>query len=334
MNIQPTDLSSAMSVPASPATTSPFEQRLAAAFAEIEAVARPLWNQGKVADYIPELAAIDPDQFGLAIATIDGGVHGMGAAAKPFSIQSISKLFTLELLVELMGEEAWDTIGRSPTNSAFNSLGWLEQEKGRPYNPFVNAGALAVTDRIMNATAMALHSILQHVRLLADDQSIQINDRVGDSERATCYRNLAIAYLMKSFGTIEGPVETLLDIYCDQCAIEMSCEQLARAGLLFVRGGCDPAGNQILSPTSCDRINALMATAGMYDGAGEFAFRVGLPAKSGVGGGILAIAPGKMAVAAWGPALDRTGQSIVGLKALEILANHLELSVFRHQCDI
>ena len=311
-----------------------FEGKLAEAFRQIEAEALPLWSQGKVANYIPELGEIDPNQFGLSIATIDGDVHSFGAAATPFSIQSISKLFTLELLVELLGESVWDHIGRSPTNSAFNSLGWLEQEKGKPYNPFVNAGALAVTDRIMNSTAMALHSILQHVRQLAGDQSIQINDRVGDSERATCWRNLSIAYLMKSFGTINGPVETLLDIYCDQCAIEMNCEQLARAGLLFVRGGLDPNGNQVLTPTSCDRINALLATAGMYDGAGEFAFRVGLPAKSGVGGGILAVSPGKMAIAAWGPALDGTGQSIVSLKALEILANHLELSVFRHQCGV
>ena len=294
----------------------------------------PLWSQGKVASYIPELAEIDPNQFGMCIATVDGEIHGLGASRKPFSIQSISKLFTLELLVELLGEPVWEHIGRSPTNSAFNSLGWLEQEKGKPYNPFVNAGALAVTDRIMNSTAMPIHSILQHVRQLAGDQSIQINERVGDSERATCYRNLAIAYLMKSFGTVEGPVETLLDVYCDQCAIELSCEQLAKAGLLFARGGFNHDGYQVLTPTSTDRINALLATAGMYDGAGEFAFRVGLPAKSGVGGGILAISPGKMAIAAWGPALDATGQSIVGLKALEILANHLELSVFRQQCGV
>ncbi|MBY0611492.1 MAG: glutaminase [Beijerinckiaceae bacterium] len=311
-----------------------FETRLANAFAQIEVEALPLWRQGKVADYIPELGEIDPNQFGMCITTIDGGMHTFGESAKPFSIQSISKLFTLELLVELLGESVWEHIGRSPTNSAFNSLGWLEQEKGKPYNPFVNAGALAVTDRIMNSTAMALHSILQHIRQLAGDQSIQINDRVGDSERATCWRNLSIAYLMKSFGTVTGPVETLLDVYCDQCAIELTCEQLARAGLLFVRGGIDHFGNQVLTPTSTDRINALLATAGMYDGAGEFAFRVGLPAKSGVGGGILAISPGKMAIAAWGPALDATGQSIVGLKALEILASHLELSVFRHQCGV
>ena len=311
-----------------------FETRLANAFRQIEAEAVPLWRYGKVADYIPELGEIDPNQFGMCIATIDGQIHGFGASKKPFSIQSISKLFTLELLVELLGESVWEHIGRSPTNAAFNSLGWLEQEKGKPYNPFVNAGALAVTDRIMNSTAMALHSILQHIRQLAGDQSIQINDRVGDSERATCWRNLSIAYLMKSFGTVTGPVETLLDVYCDQCAIELNCEQLAKAGLLFVRGGIDHYGNQVLTPTSTDRINALLATAGMYDGAGEFAFRVGLPAKSGVGGGILAISPGKMAIAAWGPALDASGQSIVGLKALEILASHLELSVFRHQCGV
>ncbi len=322
MNIQP------------PMPQTSFDARLAEAFRRIEAEAVPLWSQGKVANYIPALAEVDPNQFGMCIAKIDGSLHGFGASRTPFSIQSISKLFTLELLVELLGEPVWQHIGRSPTNGAFNSLGWLESEKGKPYNPFVNAGALAVTDRIMNSTAMAIHSILQHIRQLAGDQSIHINERVGDSERATCDRNEAIAHLMKSFGTITGPVDTLLDIYCDQCAIELNCEQLATAGLLFARGGIDHAGNQVLTPTSTDRINALMATAGMYDGAGEFAFRVGLPAKSGVGGGILAISPGRMAIAVFGPALDATGQSIVGLKALEILATQLELSVFRHQCEM
>ncbi len=311
------------------AKSSSFTASIARAFRQIEAEALPLWQNGAVADYIPALAKINPRQFGLCIATNDGEIHEFGQSGTLFSIQSISKLFTLALLIELMGESAWEHIGRSPTNAAFNSLGWLETENGKPYNPFVNAGALAVTDRIMNATAMAHHSILQHIRQLADDQTIDIDDEVSRSEREHSDRNAAIAYLMKSFGTVEGPVRPLLDLYCEHCAIEINCRQLATAGLLFARGGLDPQGKRLLVPNSVLRINALLATAGMYDAAGEFAFRVGLPAKSGVGGGILAIVPGRMCIAVWGPSLDAQGNSVAGLKALEILARELELSVFR-----
>ncbi len=311
------------------AQTSDFSTPLNKAFADIARYARPLWERGKVADYIPALAKVAPHQFGLCIAHVNGEYHEFGDSRVPFSIQSISKLFTLALLIRLVGDDVWNSIGRDPTNSAFNSLGWLESENGKPYNPFVNAGALAVTDRIMNATALPLHSILQHIRNLAQDQSINVDDEVSLSERATCDRNSAIAHLMKSYGTITGPVDALLDLYCDQCAIEIDCRQLATAGLLFAKGGVDAGGDMLLDATNTHRINALQAIAGMYDAAGEFAFRVGLPAKSGVGGGILATVPGKMSIAVWGPALDGQGNSIVGMKALEILAEALELSVYR-----
>ncbi len=304
-------------------------RRLLPIFRDIEVEAVPLWREGKVANYIPALGSVRPDQFSLCIATVDGKLHEMGDTTTPFSIQSISKLFALTLAIDLIGDEVWDHLGRSPTNSAFNSLAWIETERGRPYNPFVNAGALAVTNLIVNRTATPTNAILHFVRDLAHDDEVDIDFVVGDSERATCDRNLAIAHLMKAYGTIAGPVETVLDVYCNQCAIAMTTRQLAIAGLAFAKSGVSARGRRVIDATNAHRINALLAVAGMYDAAGEFAFRVGLPAKSGVGGGILAIVPGECAIAVWSPALDAHGNSSAGMRALEILSQRLKLSVFR-----
>ncbi len=304
-------------------------RRLQPIFRDIAAEAVPLWREGKVADYIPALGRVAAEQFSLSLATVDGKLYEMGDTATPFSIQSISKLFTLALALDLLGNVVWDHLGRSPTNSAFNSLAWIETERGRPYNPFVNAGALAVTNLIIGRTATPTNAILHFVRDLARDDSVDIDFTVSDSERATCDRNLAIAHLMKSYGTIAGPVEMVLDVYCNQCAIAMTTRQLAVAGLTFAKSGVSARGHRAIDATNAHRINALLAVAGMYDAAGEFAFRVGLPAKSGVGGGILAIVPGECAIAVWSPALDAHSNSLAGMRALEILSQRLKLSVFR-----
>ncbi|MGL4975099.1 MAG: glutaminase [Bosea sp. (in: a-proteobacteria)] len=300
-----------------------------AALRAVEAEAVPLRLQGRVADYIPALGRVPADRFGLSIMLVDGSVHELGQAREAFSIQSISKLFTLALAVDLLGDDAWARIGRSPTNAAFNALGWLETEQGRPYNPFVNAGALAVTDLILNRMATPLPAILNFIGQVSDDDEVDLDFEVAESERQTCDRNAAIAHLMRSYGTITGPVEQLLDLYCEQCAIAMNARQLATAGLIFATGGVDARGRRVLDPVTTKRINALLAVAGMYDAAGEFAFRVGLPAKSGVGGGILAIVPGVMSIAVWSPGLDAQGNSLAGVAALEVLSRELELSVFR-----
>lgn len=309
------------------------KRRIESALNRIKCEAAPLWKNGKVADYIPELGRVSPYQFGLAIATVNGQRHEIGDCRTPFSIQSISKLFALALLVRIIGPDAWNMIGRDSTHVGFNSLNWLEGEKGRPFNPFINAGALLVTDLINQRMAHGLIGILRFVRDISGNQDVDIDTAVSASERACCNKNAAIAYLLRDYGTIKGEVDPLLDIYCQQCAIAMSTVDLAAAGLIFANNGMDYLGRSLLNPADTNRINALLTIAGMYDAAGNFAFRVGLPAKSGVGGGILAIVPGKMTIAVWSPPLDTQGNSLAGQKALEILSEELDLSIFSPKRD-
>jgi glutaminase len=289
-----------------------------------------------VASYIPELAKVSPRHFGLVVITADGQEHTAGDADEAFSIQSISKVFAL---VEALGRDAdrvWARVGREPSGSAFNSIVQLEAEGGRPRNPFINAGAIAVTDLVTHAAdadgddpRTSVGAILQLVRQLAQDESIAVDGAVAHSEAATGFRNAALAHFMKAHGTIDGPVDATLSAYFHQCAIAMSCRQLARAGRFLMHGGIDPAsGRAVISAERARRINALMLTCGHYDASGEFAFRVGLPAKSGVGGGILAIAPGRASIAVWSPGLSPQGNSLLGTAALEMLASAMGWSVF------
>lgn len=302
---------------------------LAAIVAEIAgrmAHARP---RGKVADYIPELAKVSADHFGIAVIAADGTEHVAGDADTAFSIQSVSKLFALVEALSIGGDRVWDRVGREPSGSAFNSIVQLEAEVGRPRNPFINAGAIAVTDLIARGTREGIGDILRLIRGLAGDDSIAVDGAVAYSEAATGFRNAALGNYMKAFGTIDGPVASTLDVYFHQCAIAMSCRQLARAGRFLVHGGVDPrSGRIIVSPERARRLNALMLTCGHYDASGEFAFRVGLPAKSGVGGGILAIAPGRASIAVWSPGLSAQGNSLLGTAALEDLAQAMGWSVF------
>eukprot|EP01037_Dinobryon_pediforme_P013828 gene13828-13943_t len=309
------------------------KRRIESALTRIKCEAAPLWKNGTVASYIPELGRIKPYQFGLAIATVQGQRYEIGDCRTPFSIQSISKLFALALLVRIAGPDAWSMIGRDSTHVGFNSLDWLESAKGRPFNPFINAGALLVTDLINQRMAHGLIGILRFVRDISGNQDVDIDTAVSASERGTCNKNAAIAYLLRDYGTIQSEVDALLDIYCQQCAIAMSSVDLAAAGLIFANNGMDYLGRNLLTPADTNRINALLTIAGMYNAAGDFAFRVGLPAKSGVGGGILAIVPGKMTVAVWSPPLDVEGNSLAGQKALEILSEELDLSIFSPKRD-
>ena len=288
-------------------------------------------DRGAVAHYIPELAKVDPGQFGIAVALPDGRVLSSGDAATGFSIQSVSKVFTLTLALGKLGDAVWGGVGREPSGNAFNSIVQLEHEKGRPRNPFINAGAIAVVDLIMagHQPKEAIGEIIQFIRYLADDGSIMIDEHVARSETEHGDRNASLAHFMRSFGNIHHPVDHVLGVYFHQCAIEMTCRQLARAGLFLANQGRDPVtGAQVVSPQRARRINAIMLMCGHYDGSGEFAFRVGLPGKSGVGGGILAIAPGKAAIAVWSPGLDPVGNSKLGTAALEQLARRMEWSIF------
>lgn len=288
-------------------------------------------DRGDVATYIPELARVNADQFGIAVIDNDGNVAAGGDSETPFSIQSISKVFTLTLALGKAGDRLWQRVGREPSGSPFNSVVQLEYEKGIPRNPFINAGAIAVTDLILSGhqPREALGEILRFMRFIADDQSIAIDEKIAASEHQTGFRNFALANYMKSFGVLTNPVEMTLGVYFHQCAIAMSCRQLAMAARFLAHQGRNPStGMSVVSAERARRINAIMLTCGHYDGSGEFAYRVGLPGKSGVGGGILAIAPGKASIAVWSPGLDANGNSHLGRIALEALTKRTGWSVF------
>jgi glutaminase len=288
-------------------------------------------DRGEVATYIPELANVDPKAFGIAVIDAEGHVAAGGDSETPFSIQSISKVFTLTLALGRIGDRLWRRVGREPSGSPFNSIVQLERECGVPRNPFINAGAIAVTDVILAGRPPrdALAEILRFVRFISEDDTVFIDKSVAQSEKATGYRNIALANFMRSFGVIENPVDCLLGTYFHQCAIVMTCRQLALAGRYLAHDGKNPGtGLSVVSKQRARRINALMLTCGHYDGSGEFAYRVGLPGKSGVGGGILAIAPGRASIAVWSPGLDKSGNSHLGGIALEALAKRLGWSIF------
>ena len=300
---------------------------------EIHEKLTPRLDEGKVADYIPQLAHVDPKKFGMAIVTVDGEVVKVGDADLPFSIQSISKVFTLTLALGKHGETTWNRVGREPSGSAFNSIIQLEHEEGKPRNPFINAGAIAVSDLVLagHTPREAIGEIVRFVRYLADDESIAIDPDVAKSEQATGYRNFALANFMRSFGKLDHPVEHVLGVYFHHCALAMTCMQLAKSGLFLAASGRNPlTGHTVVSKQRARRINALMLTCGHYDGSGDFAYRVGLPGKSGVGGGILAVAPGRASVAVWSPGLNHNGNSLLGSLALEMLATRTGWSVFGH----
>ena len=288
-------------------------------------------DRGEVATYIPELARVDPKHFGIAVIDADGHAAVGGDGDMPFSIQSISKVFTLTLALGLAGDRLWKRVGREPSGSAFNSIVQLEFEHGIPRNPFINAGAIAVADLILSGRQPreVLGELLRFLRFLADDPSIIIDEAVAASEQRTGFRNAALANYMKSFGVIENPVDHTLGVYFHHCAIAMTCRQLAMAGRFLATNGRNPStGLSVVQPERARRINSLMLMCGHYDGSGEFAYRVGLPGKSGVGGGILAIAPGKASIAVWSPGLDASGNSRLGRIALEMLTRRLGWSVF------
>lgn len=289
---------------------------------------RPLLGQGgKVASYIPALARVSPLQFGIALRTCEGEVAQAGDSAVPFSIQSVSKVFSLTLAIKALGEALWVRIGREPSGSPFNSLVQLETERGIPRNPFINAGAIAVADRLVSLGDGKAELLALLSRLCGEP--VHIDAEVAQSEADTGFRNTALANFMKGFGTLDNDTATVLDVYFNQCAIAMTCEQLACAAGYLCRDGRHPlAGVPVLSPAQARRVNALMLTCGTYDAAGEFAFRIGLPCKSGVGGGIIAVVPDHLTLCVWSPALDATGNSLLGRRALELFVEKTGLSVF------
>ncbi|KRB88952.1 glutaminase [Noviherbaspirillum sp. Root189] len=295
----------------------------------IQEEVRPLLGRGHVADYIPELRKASSERFGMAVYCLDGRTFSTGDADVKFSLQSVTKLFALALAFSREGDNIWKRVGREPSGNPFNSLVQLEHERGIPRNPFINAGALVITDILVSRFVQADVAVLQFMRMLADDPTIDFDMAVAQSEQKTANRNSAIAYFMKNFGNLHNDVSEVIDTYCRQCSITMTCSELAKAGAFLAKHGTVPwTGQEILDPSSAKRLNALMLTCGTYDAAGDFAYRVGLPAKSGVGGGILALLPGEAAIAVWSPGLEANGNSLAGTYALERFTTLTSRSIF------
>jgi glutaminase len=296
---------------------------------EIADVARPFARQGRVADYIPALASVSPDKFGIAVSCVDGREFTVGQAHEQFSTQSISKVFALTLVFQAVGEKLWKRVGKEPSGNPFNSLVQLEYERGIPRNPFINAGALVVVDALMDLSDNAEEAVLSLARGVSRNASLMIDEPVASSEQHHGDRNAALAHFMKSFGNIRHAVDDVIASYFRQCAIAMSCIDLARAFLFLANRGVDPAsGQRLLTVSQAKRLNALLLTCGLYDESGDFAFRVGMSGKSGVGGGIVAVIPGELSICVWSPPLNSYGNSVAGIQALEMFTTRLEKSIF------
>ena len=289
---------------------------------------QPFAKEGKQADYIPALAKVNPDQFGMCLSTVSGETYSIQDAETRFSIQSISKVFSIALALSIKGEDIWNHVGKEPSGTAFNSLFQLELEKGIPRNPFINAGAIVIADMLISELEDPDAAFLGFIRTLSGTETVDYNMEVAESEREKGYLNAAIANMLKYHGTIKNDIEDVLMFYFRMCSVEMSCTELAQALLAFTN--CQPfdyAGFKLTS-SQIKRLNAVMQTCGFYDEAGEFSYLVGLPGKSGVGGGIVAVYPMRYSVAVWSPRLNSKGNSIMGMKALELLTTYTQESIF------
>lgn len=285
-------------------------------------------NLGQVADYIPELANIDKNKFGIHLQLITGENFSAGDFSEKFSIQSISKVLSLILAFKLAGDKVLERMGVEPSGNPFNSLSLLEWEDGIPRNPLINSGAIVIADLLVSHLKNPKEDFLDFVRELTHDESIQFNEVVAKSEKETGFHNYAAANLLKSFGNLKNEVEVVLDFYFHQCSVMMDCQQLTNAFYVFANSGKCVHAKQHLSNEKVKRINSLMLSCGFYDESGEFAYRVGLPGKSGVGGGIVALLPDHFSIATWAPALNEKGNSYLGMKALEQFTMKTGLSIF------
>lgn len=286
-------------------------------------------NPGQTADYISELSRVNPEKFGVYLSAADGTHYRAGDSEEPFSIQSIAKVLSLSMAYDLAGESLWERLGVEPSGSPFNSLVQLEYNAGIPRNPFINAGALVVCDFLISRLEDPESAFIGFIRRVSGFGHIGYDDRIASSEKATGYRNAALVNLMKAFGNIHNDTVRVLDFYFRLCSIMMSCRELANTFLYLMNNGTHPTtGEQVLTVSQSKRVNAIMQTCGFYDEAGEFTFRVGLPGKSGVGGGIIALHPQKYSIAVWSPRLNKKGNSWRGMKFLELFTTETEQSIF------
>lgn len=298
-------------------------------FSEIYSILKTVENTGKVAAYIPELKNIKASKFGVSITDISGETTSFKDAEETFSIQSIVKVLSLVLAYREEDEQLWRRLGVEPSGSAFNSLVQLEYEKGIPRNPFINSGAIVICDVLLDVLDNPKEDFLKFIHEISGDTSIEYNKKIAASEKSCAFTNTALVNLMRSFGNIHNKISKVMDFYFHICAIEMSCEQLSKIFLFLANDGICPIQNKkIITATQSKRINAIMLSCGFYDEAGEFAFRVGLPGKSGVGGGIVAIHPDKYSIAVWSPKLNEKGNSFLGTKFLEAFTTISNSSIF------
>ncbi|MDT7041036.1 glutaminase [Candidatus Nitronereus thalassa] len=298
-------------------------------FSEMAAEVDYIEDHGKVPSYIPELQNVDPNKFGIHLTTIDGQNFYLGDSNEKFSIQSIAKVFSLVLAFGLEDDRLWERVGVEPSGTPFNSLVQLEYEKGIPRNPFINAGALVICDILVSRLEHPKREILDFVRGVSGNPAIEYCSRVAESEKLTSFTNAALINLMKAYSNIHNDIDVVLDVYFHLCSIEMTCQELAQGLLFLANNGVNPfAEKRVVSESKSKRINAIMQLCGFYDEAGEFSFKVGLPGKSGVGGGIIAIYPGHYSIAVWSPKLNAKGNSYKGMRILEFLTTRTKASIF------
>ena len=285
-------------------------------------------DQGKVASYIPELAKVDPNIFAVHLTQVNNENFGLGNYQEKFSIQSIAKVFSLCLAYKLLGEKIWTRLGVEPSGNGFNSLVQLETDNGIPRNPFINAGALVIMDILLSNLKNPKEELLNFIRSLSEDADINYSSVISESEKTYGYRNIALCNFIKSFGNIENEPNDVLDFYFNLCSLEASCQDLSKLFLFLANNGKTQNGKEILNLSESKRMNALMQTCGFYDESGEFAFKVGLAGKSGVGGGTIAIHPNQYAIAVWSPPLNEKGNSYKGLRLLENFTTLSQRSIF------
>lgn len=286
-------------------------------------------SAGHIANYIPELSRVNPDKFGIFLCTKDQKHFELGDSQELFSIQSISKTFTLSMAFSILGDKIWERVGVEPSGSPFNSIVQLEYENGIPRNPFINAGALVIADILVSHLKNPKEELLGFVRELAQDNSIHFDEKVAKSERETGHHNAALVHMLKAYHNIMNTCDEVLDFYYHQCAISMNCKQLAQSFTPYASlVGPFQFSSVQLSKSQVKRINAILLSCGFYDESGEFAFKVGLPGKSGVGGGIIAFHPHEYSLAVWSPRLNKKGNSARGMKALEIFTTKSGQSIF------
>lgn len=296
---------------------------------KVYAQVKDLHDVGEKASYIPELAYMDENKFGIHISTIGQIKYGIGDFQDKFSIQSISKVFSLCMAYGILGEAIWERVGVEPSGTAFNSLILLETDNGIPRNPFINSGSMVICDILISHFKYPKQDFLDFVRMLCDNQLLEYSERIADSERKAGYRNIALCNFIKSFDNIKNEPEDVLDFYFNMCSLEMNCEELSQSFNFLANAGCKLSDKkEVLTKSKTKRINALMQTCGFYDESGEFTFKVGLPGKSGVGGGIIAVHPKKYSIAVWSPRLNKKGNSYKGMRFLEEFTTLTKASIF------